>query len=690
MRLIRLEIHNFLSIESAVLEYKPGLYFVEGKNYDMSDGSESNGTGKSALCGEAVEWVLWGTLSRIPGKSGKPIADSVINSNVGKDCYGSIEFDYNGNIWKIIRTRKHTKFGNSISWFVNGQNKSKHDSSETQKDLEEALPLSHDVFRHAVQIGQGFSCRFLSLTETEKQNLLCDILNLRIYDDALEVTKNNITIWETKSSSLKSYIDDTTSQIQFREQESNSITYEILTIEKDISSLCKNPINDSLNGLRSSNTSLEHNLETNRKSFDECIKNRETVMEEYKEIISKSHSCILEVEGKKQSFVSSSNRNLFSIESNIRSWDQRISVINKEIKDLEVQKQSIIQSEKCEYCGSKLSDPIKINKRVKEIESLTSEKRKELDSSRSSRDIVFMSFEDYKKKVVDASKEWDLYISSIRETEKGKTASINELISSINQRIVELDLERDSLLERIKTNKKKIGELESSLGKIIERENSLKIHKARLEEKLSILHTSIRDDKKSIERSVDIIKDQDKIIDHWKYWKQSIPNLRASAMEQVLRYLNSRISEYLNIFSSGIMGMEMFQEARGKGSRVKVDLRTSGGTYEMSSGGERRRVDLAIYLALSDLVFAASGVSCTFLIADEIMDGLSPEGVKKFAEILKIKSEQGMCVFVISHNPSVRQMVDFDEVICLERRGGKANISGIKVEEEEWNMALAT
>jgi DNA repair exonuclease SbcCD ATPase subunit len=168
--------------------------------------------------------------------------------------------------------------------------------------------------------------------------------------------------------------------------------------------------------------------------------------------------------------------------------------------------------------------------------------------------------------------------------------------------------------------------------------------------------------------------EKEKSARHWKYWVVSIPNLRAAAISKLLTYVNHRIAYYMQIMSSGAMGMELYQKAHGKGSKIQVDLRTPGGTYVASSGGERRRVDLAVFLGLFDLLQMSSGIHFNVLVCDEIMDGLSPAGVRKLASVFREKADEGMAVYVISHNPAVQQVCQFDTVQTIERRGGRANL----------------
>ncbi len=200
-----LQIENFLSISSASVDFTSGVHFVQGRNHDMStDGVESNGSGKSALCGEAIEWVIWGSLNRSP----RIKADDVVNRSVGKDCLVRIKFEALDDEWEVLRTRKHSEHGNSLRWWRNGVEKTNHDANQTKRELIEALPISNQVFRHAIQVGQGMPFTFLSLTETEKLDLLCEILSLDHFDQALEKAKEKRSTLNSKVITLEAEVEN--------------------------------------------------------------------------------------------------------------------------------------------------------------------------------------------------------------------------------------------------------------------------------------------------------------------------------------------------------------------------------------------------------------------------------------------------------------------------------------------------
>lgn len=74
-----------------------------------------------------------------------------------------------------------------------------------------------------------------------------------------------------------------------------------------------------------------------------------------------------------------------------------------------------------------------------------------------------------------------------------------------------------------------------------------------------------------------------------------------------------------------------------------------GKGYKANSGGERRRVDVALMLGLAEVSAAAQGHEAGTLWFDEVFDCLDEDGVAAVAEVLRELAET-RCVVVITHS----------------------------------------
>lgn len=87
---------------------------------------------------------------------------------------------------------------------------------------------------------------------------------------------------------------------------------------------------------------------------------------------------------------------------------------------------------------------------------------------------------------------------------------------------------------------------------------------------------------------------------------------------------------------------------------VTMEVAGAGGGrgYKGASAGERRRIDVAIMLALAEMAGRAHGTSGSTLFFDEVFDALDVDGSRAVAQALG-KLAQDRCVVVISHSTAL-------------------------------------
>jgi DNA repair exonuclease SbcCD ATPase subunit len=96
-----------------------------------------------------------------------------------------------------------------------------------------------------------------------------------------------------------------------------------------------------------------------------------------------------------------------------------------------------------------------------------------------------------------------------------------------------------------------------------------------------------------------------------------------------------------------------------------ISLRVGERAYASCSGGERRRVDVALLLALRELAVAAHGRDGT-IFADEVFDALDGQGCEDVAEALR-EMAHARLVVVITHSPLLLATLRPDHRLQVER-----------------------
>lgn len=153
-----------------------------------------------------------------------------------------------------------------------------------------------------------------------------------------------------------------------------------------------------------------------------------------------------------------------------------------------------------------------------------------------------------------------------------------------------------------------------------------------------------------------------------------LKGVRAHVLVSALAGLETVANTWLaRIAAAGLkLRLTPYQEKTTGGVRDSLALEVEGAGgghgYKAASGGERRRIDIAILLALAEVARAAAGADPGTLWADEVFDALDSAGIADVAAVLAELAED-RCVVVISHNPELAE--ELNPVAHYEVHDGK-------------------
>jgi len=222
MKIKSVELLNFGSFREAEFDLQgQGVTLVSGFS---EDNQTSNGSGKSTL----IESLCWGLFGHTPkGLKG----DGVVNRRAGNNCVVRISLEEDGNQFLVVRARKHTKFKNGLFFEINGQSVQGKDTRETQEIIERQIGVDFKTFTNSVLFPQNSKFKFVQATDTEKKEILSDILNLEWIDSACSKVKNQISQDEVDAGKIeakKGELDKTISLCNSRidDFEARSIEFE--------------------------------------------------------------------------------------------------------------------------------------------------------------------------------------------------------------------------------------------------------------------------------------------------------------------------------------------------------------------------------------------------------------------------------------------------------------------------------
>ena len=189
-----LTVKNFMSVgnQTQAVDFgKQQLTLVLGENLDQGgdDNGSRNGTGKTTIV-NALSYALYGVaLTNIK-------KDNLINKINGKGMLVMLSFDKDGISYRIERGRRP----NLLKFYVNDVEQATEESDdaqgdmrETQKDVDELLGMSHDMFKHIVALNT-YTEPFLSMRANDQRAIIEQLLGITLLSEKSEALKELIRI----------------------------------------------------------------------------------------------------------------------------------------------------------------------------------------------------------------------------------------------------------------------------------------------------------------------------------------------------------------------------------------------------------------------------------------------------------------------------------------------------------------
>ena len=181
-----LTVKNFMSVgnQTQAVDFEgEQLTLVLGENLDQGgdDSGSRNGTGKTTII-NALSYALYGTaLTNIK-------RNNLINKTNSKGMLVTLQFEKDGNQYRIERGRSPTFF----RFYINDQEKlideSQGDSRQTQDDVNDLLGMSHDMFKHIVALNT-YTEPFLSMRVNDQRAIIEQLLGITILSEKATALK---------------------------------------------------------------------------------------------------------------------------------------------------------------------------------------------------------------------------------------------------------------------------------------------------------------------------------------------------------------------------------------------------------------------------------------------------------------------------------------------------------------------
>ena len=657
-RLISIDIENFGSYEKETIDIKNGFIDVIGINKD----SDSNGSGKTTIF-ESIYYCFFGENTKGLTKD-SVIRDTPILQNEAIVTATLIDDDI---IYIISRS---TKTGLSIVKKSSSEESNLTDglTKPKRQDFLESqiLGFNKNIFLSSCYFSQESLSMLTNIGDTDKTNMICSLLGFEVYDDLNKKCGDLINEISDNINSFNQIIKDEENSIANEkniilvhtdniEQYTNDIQ-KILS-EKEVKEEERKKIKDAISNRSFSENTV--NYDTDISFFSDSI-----------EAINKSlntlRRTVEELNNNKLTLISSKS----SISTKIKLKKAESDNITNEINRL----QNLSFGEKCKICGSIIDKG-----NVDDYILFKKEGQSNIDTE------IEISLEENEK--------FDILISKIDESINHTNITINsktKKIEEFRESMYKLKEEKEGKLrEKIRYDEetKRLNDQLVNIGMLIknmyvsieDNNNKITLTKEKIEKSNSKIKNSIQTIDMTKEK---MLKEEEKI-EIYTFWKNSFSSkgIRTLLLDHFCNEFNILANQYLSQISNGLMRLVIKPisttasgELRNKLS-INVYIDSYIRDYKQLSGGEKRRADISICLALNKWIENKYNVKdgiLKLIILDEIFSYIDRIGEEAIAEVLKSEGSR-KSVYVITHTSDIGSYTD--DTICVIKEN---NISRIE------------
>lgn len=657
---------NFLCFGPDAFELHLGnkgkVVLVKGLNLDVCDDESktaSNGSGKSSIP-EIIVYTLFGKTIKHPKKINHK---DVINNQVGK----ALKTEVRWGDFRVVRTRKpdslkmwESKDGvwdDTTEITLGGQ-------PATQKLIEDKLGLNYETFVNVVVFTDNNAGSFLECDAASKRDIVENLLSLEKYkgfsDKARDLKK------EKKDEVKLAQHEYETARQGLQQAESR------MKAAKEQENLWKNKRLEELKNLKSKLEGLEKALSSTPEGKESAL------YIEAQERIPALNSEILDLESRQirvQEMLEEANEKVSAARdkrsesqtelneclSNIKSATAKISEHRREIERLEKN-----EGATCKLCMGKVS-----KENYGKYAELTRKSIAELESEKSIEEEkankISERLESFRVKEEKTTEMASQAKSKLSEISFGLSAKRKEL-SDLNrvEKPKSDDLRESLVKQQIASVKEQISEKqdeasgESPFGKILES----------LVKEISEKDTSLKEAESSLESL-------EKELPYYEFWSTAFGDsgIRRFVVDGIIPALNARIAYWLQFLIDGKIKLEFNNELE-----ETIERNPSDGdpfVYYAMSGGERRRMNLAVSQAFAHVMMLSSGTCPNVVFLDEVTTNIDQMGVlgvyNMIAELAKDRQ-----VFITTHDQNLLELLDGCDLITLEKRDGFTRLKNSK------------
>ena len=617
------------------------MYLITGINKIQSG---SNGSGKSSIF-DAISYALFGQVTK------KVNIPQIVNEQIDQDCMVELEFESDGQLYIIERWKKQKKHYDKLLLYKDEKTEenllSDSNKGDTQNRINDIIKFNYKSFVNAVMMTQEQIAGFLQADSAKKKEIIENILQLNVLtryhwiaQQKRKIVRKQYEQIKLKEDNINTLIDNTKQAMQ---DYVNSCNEKKNNNKKDVEEL-----REELNKINKTDIGTER---LKIRQAEEIAKNKKDLQLLHEHENEKISSLDNELENLKttkieyEGFIKTAQDNVSSFNNELIKERDEFKRLSKDLKHAHD------NPDKCPVCSNSINEDKFKNWKNSQLELL-----KKIEEN----------IKNKKRQVNDTNgniQQWSIKIDDLQK-------SINELETKIKnqQKKASLIKERYEAIEIITTMDEdtldKLDEKKKEIEQQIrDKENKDFIDKQYLNTLLSQAK-QYASDKKAYGKELKTLKHEFVIT---KWWEDSLSSKKNSmkswCINNIIGYFNSKIKYYLDRFFDGSVSLQLDNDLN-----EIIKSNSKDRIYDMFSGGEKRRLNLAILFALNDLIKTNVSSKMNIMFLDEVLSNyLDDKGISSVLEILQDMVDGGNnSIFVIDHKDNFKDYPSFKSIVVVK------------------------
>lgn len=510
---------------------------------------------------------------------------------------------------------------------------SARNKTDTNKLILEILGINKNIFLDSVFLSQTVSTNLASLSPTQRKERLEILTNT---DQVINTFKENLkeqqTLYESKCVETQLEINKIEGKQETIENQKQNLLIQIDNINRQIEE--RNQLgniedidrqiqnyNNEINNINKQIPEIDNKITIINNSIKE-LNVEQGINETLK------HDKDLEIQDQRN--ICTNIQNEITRVTNIIGHNKvDIDRINKEIEEIK-------SSDTCPTCGRKYD-----NVNEEHIQKVIEEKNKEIkdleDKNLENSEYV-QSKQTELDNEIEKGKKLKEEFEKLSEVYKDKNNEIEEQQTNL----LNTNNEKTQLLQNIQNIQQNINSLNKQKDTILKFEIPDKTQYEKMcddiDKQIVELNNGINSLNKQLEENNDYVGSI-------KHCLQLITkDFRTYLLQNSISYLNSLLKNYSQkLFSNEKDIIYITQDD------TKLNIQLGEATYESLSGGEKTRVNIALLLAQKSLANVIGNISCNIIILDEILGYCDAQAEEKVIDLITTELEDLDSIYMVSH-----------------------------------------